>query len=126
MDSGRSGREPIIRAGVSHISIHIPDKANKYQAAGMINSQERSGVTDNTAPKAKRKKAKPTPTPDSNRPIPQPYLALAPRPLSSQARQEPSNPNLVLPSYLLLLQSELGLVLVQAPDLRRGGDGLID
>jgi hypothetical protein len=55
-------------------------------------------VTDNPAPKAKRKKAKPTPTPDPNRPIPQPYLALAPRPLSSQASQQPSNPSLVLPS----------------------------
>jgi len=98
MDSGRSGREPVIRAGVSHISIHIPGNANRYQAAGMIYSQEPRQVSNNPAPKAKRKKAKPTPTPDPNRPIPQPYLALAPRPLSSQARQEISNPNLVLPS----------------------------
>jgi hypothetical protein len=64
----------------------------------MIYSQERRQGSDNPAPKAKRKKAKPTPTPDPNRPIPQPYLALAPRPLSSQARQEISNPSLVLPS----------------------------
>jgi hypothetical protein len=99
MDSGRSGREPVIRAGVSHQStIHIPHSANRHQAAGMLYSQDQRQVSDNTAPKAKRKKPKATPTPDPNRPIPQPYLALAPRPLSSQARQEISNPNLVLPS----------------------------
>jgi len=99
MDSGRSGREPVIRAGVSHHSkIHIPDNADKLQTAGMTYPQQHGQSSDNAAPKAKRKKAKPTTTPDPNRPIPQPYLALAPRPLSSQARQQPSNPNLVLPS----------------------------
>jgi hypothetical protein len=54
------------------------------------------------AARTKRKKARPTtqPTPDSG-PIPQPYLALAPKPLSSLSRsylQTPTSSNLVLPS----------------------------
>lgn len=62
-----------------------------------------------SAPRAKRKKARPTtaPTltssqPTSLRPIPQPYLALAPKPISSYSRsrleEQPSSSNLVLPS----------------------------